>query len=305
MHWKSLVIQLFAISIIMLRHPFIAVGLIFFLAFPPLATSAEVASAVDANSSTDASRARILLKRAVKLYKEKGEQALAAFNQNDSYKDGELYVYVLGSDGQFKASGGPSSALIGQNVSDLKDASGEPFFRQILDTSGKKGHGEVAYHWLNRLDNRVEQKVAYFELVGNNILCVGYYIPRATAAQAKTMLNQAVSAVESNREAAYAEINQLTSRFHQDDLYVFVVDLNDGRMLAHGVNARLIGKASSEILNADGKPVVTQMINILRDKSEGELDYRWRNPLTKRIENKHTLFKKVGNEMVAVGYFVR
>ncbi|MEX5618499.1 calcium channel protein, partial [Pseudomonas syringae] len=36
---------------------------------------------------------------------------------------------------------------------------------------------------------------------------------------------------------------------------------------------------------------------------EGEYEYRWRNPVTSKIEHKHAYARKVGEFMVAVGYY--
>jgi len=47
------------------------------------------------------------------------------------------------------------------------------------------------------------------------------------------------------------------------------------------------------------------MIDVLKDKDRGELDYAWRNPVTRQVERKHTLFRKVGDSLVGVGYYAR
>lgn len=35
----------------------------------------------------------------------------------------------------------------------------------------------------------------------------------------------------------------------------------------------------------------------------GEIQYRWKNPVTGKVENKHPYLKKVGHFLVAVGYY--
>lgn len=255
--------------------------------------------------NSDAKRAKALLKSAVKFYGEKGERALAAFNQQDVFTDGELYVYVLGSDGRLLASGGPSAALIGRDVSAVRDAAGKPLFREMVEAAKTKGSGEVEYPWLNPADNKVEPKHAYFEKVGDKVIAVGYYLPRATPEQAKAMLDEAAKAVEAKGEAAYAEFNRLGGRFHQHDLYVFAVGLKDGKVVAHGTNPALIGRPAAEVVDPDGKPVLTKMLALANLSGQGELDYRWRNPVTGKVENKHSFFRKTDSAMVAVGYYTR
>jgi cytochrome c len=35
----------------------------------------------------------------------------------------------------------------------------------------------------------------------------------------------------------------------------------------------------------------------------GEYEYRWKNPVTGKVEDKHAYLKKVGHLLVAVGYY--
>ena len=79
-------------------------------------------------ATTDPQRARGLLARAVVRFREQGDAAFAAFNHPAEFVDAELYVYVLGTDGTFLASGGSSAALIGRKVTNMRDAFGTPFF---------------------------------------------------------------------------------------------------------------------------------------------------------------------------------
>ncbi len=258
-----------------------------------------------AATSQDALRAHALLERAVAHYKKVGNKALTDFNRSREFADGELYVYVVSTAGVMLASGGPSSALIGQNVSDLKDAVGKPFFREMFDKAGSKGAGVVQYQWLNRVDNKVEHKVAYFEKVDGRIIAVGYYIARATAAQARALLARAVDALRADPAKAIEAFNRLRGEFSEDDLYVFVVDLASKRFLAHGVNPRLIGSDALSLRDATGKPIVQQMGDAVAVQDQAELDYVWPNPVTGRDENKHTFLRKVGGMLVGVGYYTR
>jgi len=79
------------------------------------------ADAVMADAA-DATRAQALLERAVAHYKEVEESALAAFGRKGKFVEGELYVYVISTKGVMLASGGPSSALVGRDVTDLQES---------------------------------------------------------------------------------------------------------------------------------------------------------------------------------------
>lgn len=262
-------------------------------------------SAASEAVAKDAQRAQDLLARAVTAYRQQGDKAFAAFNAPGEFVDGELYVWVLGTDGVMLASGGSSSALIGRNVTNMRDASGAPFFAEMLEKAKTAKTGVVEYRWLNRLHNKPERKVTHFQKIGERLLAVGYYIPRATPEQAVAMLDRAVAAMKANPTKAVADFNALNGGFIEDDLYVFAVDLEEGKFRAHGVSPRLVGTNSYKLTDRNGTPIVRLMVDALRNTDRGELEYAWRNPVTRQIENKHTMFRKVGDMLVGVGYYVR
>ena len=263
------------------------------------------ATATRESVASDVQRARALLARAIIRYRQQGDEAFAAFNGPTEFVDGELYVWVLGTDGVMLASGGSSSALIGRKVSNMRDAFGTPFFYDMLEKAKTSDTGVVEYRWLNRLHHKPERKITLFTKIGTRLLAVGYYIPRASAEQASAMLERAVGAMQADSVKALAAFNDLNGGYIEDDLYVFVVGIDDGKFRAHGVSGRLVGSDGYALTDPNGKPVIRQMLDALKDKDRGELDYAWRNPVTRQVENKHTLFRKVGNNLVGVGYYTR
>ena len=258
-----------------------------------------------ADINSDAKRAKELLERAISYYQEKQDMALAAFTRQSEFTQEDLYVYVINTKGIMLASGGSSAALIGRDVSAMRDAEGKLFFREILDTAKSKGFGTVEYRWLNRLDRKTERKITYFQKVGELIIAVGYYIPRASADQAKAMLNRASDAVKNDFKSAFKSFGDLNGKFIEDDLYVFVIGIEDMHFRAHGANPRLVGTDARTLTDPNGKPIIQLMINMIKSKGQGELDYSWRNPVTNKIEKKHTFVRKVGNYLVGVGYYIR
>jgi cytochrome c len=140
-----------------------------------LGANAATPAANATASAEDAGRAQALLQRAVALYKEIKDLALAHFSPQGEFVNDELYVYVVSTKGVLLASGGLSSSWIGKNVVDQQDAVGKPFIREILDKAWTNGSGTVEYHWLNPINNKTDRKVAYFQKVGDRIIAVGYY----------------------------------------------------------------------------------------------------------------------------------
>jgi cytochrome c len=290
----------------MLRLILMFSSLIILLLSPTLyAAEKTTATATVLEESGDARRAKALLAKAIDYYKENKDRALAAFSRSGEFINGDLYVYVLGMNGHMLASGGSSAALIGRDVSSMLDATGKSFFREMIDTAKGPGTGTVEYRWHNRADGKVERKVTYFQKVDDRIIAVGFFIPRASSEQANSLLEQAVKAVAENPLDAFVAFNDLNGKFVQDDLYVFVVDLKDIRFRAHGASPRLVGTYAKDLKDPTGKPIIKQMITSVKTKGQGSLDYKWLNPVTNKIESKHTLLRKVSNYLVGVGYYTR
>lgn len=277
----------------------------FFVSSQLFATDKHVSKSETADVINDAKRAKELLYRAVEFYKEKKDLAFAAFMRQGEFTQGDLYVYVISTNGSMLASGGSSAALVGRDVSGMRDADGKLLFREILDTVKSKESGTVEYRWLNRKDRKVERKVTYFQKVGDVIIAVGYYIPRASAGQAKVMLNRASDAVKADAKGAFQAFSDLNGKFIEDDLYVFVINIDDMSFRAHGATPRLVGSDAKTLTDPNGKPIIQEMISIVKSKGQGELDYAWRNPVTNKIEKKHTFVRKVDNFLVGVGYYTR
>ena len=271
----------------------------------PYAADKTLAKPETTDILNDAKRAKELLNRAAAYYHEKKDLALAAFMRQGEFTQGDLYVYVISTNGTMLASGGSSAALIGRDVSDMRDTDGKLLFREILNTVKSKGSGSVEYRWLNRIDRKVERKVTYFQKVGDVIVAVGYYIPRASAEQAKAMLKMASDAVKTDSKSAFKAFGDLNGKYIEDDLYVFVINIEDMHFRAHGTTPRLVGSDAQTLTDPNGKPIIQDMVSIVKAKGQGELDYAWRNPVTNKIEKKHTFVRKVDNFLVGVGYYTR
>lgn len=251
----------------------------------------------------DSAAARALLEKALAYYHDQGDKAFAAFSRQGEFVDQDRYVFVVDTHGVMLASGGPSSALIGRDVSEVLGADLRKAFKAALGTPDNGAIQEAEYRWQNWKDGKVERKRVFYQRVGERILAVGYYLPRASAEQARAFLDRAASDLGRNRQGVLDEINALPGGFLQDDLYVFVVDLKTRRYLAHGNNQRLVNTDFGKVRDPDGKPVGTPILALMSKQEEGEYDYRWKNPVTGKIENKHTYLKRVGQVLVAVGYY--
>lgn len=251
----------------------------------------------------DAKAAVALLEKALAYYHDNGDKAFAAFSRQGEFVDKDRYVFVVDTKGVLLASGGPSSALIGRDVSEVLGPDLRKSFKDALRIPEGNGIQQAEYRWQNWSDGKVERKHVFYQRIGQRILAVGYYLPRATPEQAKALQDKAVKALENNETATLKAINALQGGFLQDDLYVFVVDLDTGRYVAHGTNLRLINTDFAKVKDPDGKPVGEPILQLMKEQEQGEYEYRWKNPVTAKVENKHAYLRKSGHFLVAVGYY--
>lgn len=131
-----------------------------------------------------------------------------------------------------------------------------------------------------------------------------YAQDKGTADEATTMAKKAITAIKADRDKAYAAINDKNDKdFHNKDLYVFVAKASDGTLVAHGANTGLIGKDLSALKDVDGKLFLAEMTKLANEKGSGWVDYKWTNPVSKKIEQKSTYVEKSGDVYVGVGIY--
>jgi len=134
-----------------------------------------------------------------------------------------------------------------------------------------------------------------------NLLFVRFTFTGGTAKEAEALVKKAAAYIEANgKEKAFAEFTDPKGKFTDRDLYIFVVDFN-GLTLAHGGNSKLVGKEMSELKDADGKFFIKEFIKLAKTKGSGWVDYKWENPVTKKIEQKSTYIQRQRQEDYFLG----
>ena len=121
-----------------------------------------------------------------------------------------------------------------------------------------------------------------------------------TLEEAKAMSLRAADLLrQEGPDKAFPVFNDKAGAFHDRDLYVMVYD-NTGLNVAHGANAALIGKQLIDLKDTDGKPLVREIVSV---KDQGFVEYKWPNPVTRKIEQKATYVVRVGDYLVGVGAY--
>jgi cytochrome c len=276
------------------------------LALSPLVFAAEpLQTAVQSPGyAAEAQAARALLVRAVAYYRQEGDRALAVFSRQGPFTVDNLYVFVLDARGVLVASGGPSIMLVGRDVSMATGAEARAQLMRPMAENEQELIHEVEYPFVDwSLGGKIIRKHTFFQRVGDHVVGVGYYKPRADSGQALQLLDEASEAVLSRPEETFAAINAFDKRYFQGDLYIFVVDLQSKRMVAHGYNQRYVGRDFASLTAPDGKVIGQPMIDIALKQGKGEYEYLWLNPVTQKSEPKHAYIRRIGNYLVVVGHY--
>lgn len=127
---------------------------------------------------------------------------------------------------------------------------------------------------------------------------------RGSAEEAVAMVNKAVAYLKENgKEKAFAEFgNTANKEFHDRDLYIYVYDMK-GNCVAHGNNAKMVGKNLLDMKDNSGKPIIRGFIDVANTKGKGWVDYKWPNPVTKAVESKSGYVEKAGDLIVGSGIY--
>jgi len=125
----------------------------------------------------------------------------------------------------------------------------------------------------------------------------------ATAAEAQAMVKKGVAFIKaSGKDKGYAEISTKGGQFSDRDLYLTEYGL-DGTVRAHGANEKMIGKNLIDLKDVDGKAFVKERVDLAASKGTFWQDYKFTNPVSKKIEPKSMYCEKLDDAIVCGGIY--
>lgn len=125
----------------------------------------------------------------------------------------------------------------------------------------------------------------------------------ATDKEATAMVKKGVAFIKANgKDKGYAEISNKAGQFIDRDLYLVVYGL-DGTVHAHGANEKMVGKNLIELKDVDGKAFVKERVDLAKSKGTFWQDYKFTNPVTKKIEPKAMYCEKLDESVVCGGIY--
>lgn len=152
---------------------------------------------------------------------------------------------------------------------------------------------------MNRLLSRTATLLVSAFIMSSSALAAD----QGSAEEAQAMVKKAVAYMKSNgKEKALTEFSNSKGQFIDRDLYVSVYDMK-GYVVAHGVNAKLIGKDVSELKDADNKPFIKEILAKAKSTGHGWVDYKWVNPVSKEIQQKSAYLEKADDVVIATGFY--
>ena len=121
---------------------------------------------------------------------------------------------------------------------------------------------------------------------------------------AVAMVKKGIAFIKSNgTDKGYAAITSKDKQFIDRDLYLVVYGL-DGKVLAHGQNEKQVGKDLMEMTDIDGKYFVKERVAMVKAKPTGAWqEYKFTNPVNKKIEPKIMYCEKVAETAVCGGVY--
>ena len=126
-----------------------------------------------------------------------------------------------------------------------------------------------------------------------------------TKPEAEAMVKKAVAYVKAHgRDKAYAEFNRKDGPFTDRDLYMVAYG-RDGVVLAHGANAKMIGKNLMEIKDIDGKAFVKERVEMAKTKASFWQEYKFNNPVSGKIEPKAMYCEPTADIIVCGGVYLK
>jgi cytochrome c len=108
-------------------------------------------------SAEEEAKAQQMVDTAITYLKEHGADAtIAAVNAGGNFKDGELYVFMITAEG-ISVANAADQINVGMNATHLKDSTGKPYVREILDTATEEG-AWVRYMRINPATGKISSR---------------------------------------------------------------------------------------------------------------------------------------------------
>lgn len=130
----------------------------------------------------------------------------------------------------------------------------------------------------------------------------GAWANEAGAKDAIAMVEKAADMIKkSSVDAIKAKIAAKDPDLNKGELYVYLRSM-DGTTLAHP-NPGLVGKNLIDVPDADGKVFRRDIVDLAKSKGKGWVDYKFKNPVSGKVEPKSTYILRQGDLIIEAGIY--
>jgi cytochrome c len=148
------------------------------LLYPPLFAALLAAIAGGAGAAEPTEKDAIAMtERGAAFMKAHGkDEMMKKISAKDpDFVQGSLYVDMRDINTGIVLAHPINPAIVGKDLTDVPDASGKRYRREIIELAAKKGHGWVDYQYKNPASGKIEPKTTYILRVGDVVLEAGIY----------------------------------------------------------------------------------------------------------------------------------
>jgi signal transduction histidine kinase len=143
-------------------------------------------------------------------------------------------------------------------------------------------------------------------VIGLVLICgvsMSFAADAGTKEEAVALVKKAVEFIKANgRDKAFEEFSNPKGKFVDRDLYIVVYDLN-AKCLAHGQKKSMVGKDLIDFKDTDGKEFMKERVALMKANNTAWQDYKFMNPVTKKIEPKSMYLEKFEDIIVGSGIY--
>ena len=117
-----------------------------------------------------------------------------------------------------------------------------------------------------------------------------------------SMVEKAAALIETHGKEAFSEFRRKDSEWYTGGTYIFIDDIK-GTSIVNPPAPEIEGKNLLNMKDANGKAFIREMIELLKTKESGWIEYMWPKPGETKPSKKVSYIKKVklGKEVLIVG----
>lgn len=124
-----------------------------------------------------------------------------------------------------------------------------------------------------------------------------------TKAEAEALVKKTIEVIKTDgTEKTFAAITAKDPKFIDRDLYPVAYDI-EGNCIAHGANAKLVGKNLLDVQDSDGTYFVKERTEKAKTENHFWQDYKYVNPVSKKIEPKQAYCEKLEKAIICAGAY--